>query len=112
MALITVNAGQCGNQLGFDLTDMLFENTKQSPEDTEMFFRESLSSSRQVARAICLDTEPKAVVSCLHRSARKPWQYDPTRCAYRHGGAGNNWAMGYNMCSGSFLEKSMDCIRS
>ena len=39
------------------------------------------------------------------------WAYDPSSCAYRHGGAGNNWAMGYQMCSGKFLETSVDCIR-
>ena len=30
---------------------------------------------------------------------------------YRHGGAGNNWAMGYQMCSGDFLDSSINCLR-
>jgi hypothetical protein len=39
------------------------------------------------------------------------WRYDPRSILYRHGGAGNNWALGYSMASGEFLEKSLDCIR-
>ena len=30
--------------------------------------------------------------------------------SYRHGGAGNNWALGYQMASGEFLQKSIDLI--
>ena len=39
------------------------------------------------------------------------WTFDKASLAYRHGGAGNNWALGYNMCSGEFLEASLNCIR-
>jgi tubulin delta len=112
MALILVNAGQCGNQLGFDCLDSLYDNTARDSADQAMFFRESKAAGgKPVARAVCLDTEPKAVLSCLQRSARKDWAFDPAACAYRHGGAGNNWAMGYQMCSGKFLDASLDCIR-
>ena len=39
------------------------------------------------------------------------WTFDKASLAYRHGGAGNNWALGYSMCSGEFLEASLNCIR-
>ena len=72
MSLICVNAGQCGNQLGFDFLNALYDNTARQPVELDMFFREPKSASgKPVARAVCLDTEPKAVLSCLQRSARK-----------------------------------------
>ena len=39
------------------------------------------------------------------------WNYDPGCAAYRHGGAGNNWSLGNQMCSGEFLEEIMDKIQ-
>jgi hypothetical protein len=41
----------------------------------------------------------------------KRWAFDKSSIAYRHGGAGNNWAVGYEMCSGEYLEMAMDCVR-
>ena len=34
-----------------------------------------------------------------------------TIIAYRHGGAGNNWALGYEMASGKFMRVTLNCIR-
>jgi hypothetical protein len=74
MALISVNAGQCGNQLGFDFLNSVYDNTARKPEEMEMFFRTPYSAKgKPIARAICLDTEPKAVLNCLQRAARKVW---------------------------------------
>ena len=48
----------------------------------------------------------------LERAKREgKWTFDKGSIAYRHGGAGNNWALGYNMCSGEFLDSSLNCIR-
>ena len=53
-----------------------------------------------------------AVNECMVRAKREEtWSFDKASVAYRHGGAGNNWALGYSMCSGEFLEASLDCIR-
>ena len=60
---------------------------------------------------MCLDTEPKVINECLARSQGKEWKLDTKSVAYRHGGAGNNWAMGYQMCTGDFLETSIDLVR-
>ena len=73
MALITVNAGQCGNQVGFEVLNALYENTRIAglPE-RDSYFRLSQNENRKpIARAVCLDTEPKAVLSCLQRCGRK-----------------------------------------
>jgi hypothetical protein len=44
-------------------------------------------------------------------SSSRKWVFDKASTAYRHGGAGNNWAIGYEMCSGDYLELAIDCIR-
>jgi len=64
------------------------------------------------ARAVCLDTEPKAIHDCIKRAkVEKNWRFDSKCIVYRHGGAGNNWALGYKMCNSEFLEASLDSIR-
>lgn len=130
---IFVNAGQCGNQLGYSVLDSLFSHLSSESSsssnhtqdiwggDVEMnvnsFFRQSRGTTgrreRMIARAVCLDTEPKVVNECLQRTmnSKHRWTYDQKCITYRHGGAGNNWAMGYEMCSGDFLEAAMDSIR-
>ena len=114
MSVIFVNAGQCGNQLGYCLLDALDAHSGSGEESClDSFFRESsVSGARPIARAVCIDTEPKVVSECLWRSRKEAkWTYDASNVIYRHGGAGNNWAMGYQMCSGDFLDVSLNCIR-
>ena len=99
------------------------------------------ASSRWTARAVCVDTEPKVVLSCMeatkqqqqprqfssskrasnlnHQAHYMGWGYDLAGVAYRHGGAGNNWALGYKMAGGGatagsqeFLQQILDgCLR-
>jgi tubulin delta len=69
------------------------------------------SNQKPTARAVCLDTEPKVINENLTKSSKKKWRIDPKSVAYRHGGAGNNWSLGYQMASGEFLEISMNLIR-
>jgi len=115
--VVLVEVGQCGNQLGYSILDSLYGHLKGSDEELEMetFFRSSSrrqGDSKWCARAVCIDTEPKVVNECLWRAqSTARWSFDPSSVVYRHGGAGNNWAMGYQMCSGKFLETSLECIR-
>lgn len=71
------------------------------------------SSQRLIARAVCLDTEPKVINSCLAltNATSSPWQYDRLSVAYQHGGAGNNWSLGYSMLTGDFLDTAINAIR-
>ena len=108
-----VNSGQCGNQLGFELIRSLWNNFSSSDHEgmNDSFFTES-KRGRHIARAICLDTEPKAIHDCIKRARlEKKWRFDSKCIVYRHGGAGNNWALGYKMCDAEFLEASLDSIR-
>jgi tubulin delta len=78
-----------------------------------VYFRSSSVTNKSIARAVCLDTEPKVIRSCVQHLEKSGagWQYDPRNIAYRHSGAGNNWALGYQMAGGEFCETSLDMIR-
>jgi hypothetical protein len=130
--VIFVAAGQCGNQLCFELLNHLKQHAFDRKYHTSYSNMESLSRQRLidtffssrylyggeaeedqlVARCVCLDTEPKVIDDCLQHTQRHGhWQYDTKSIAYRHGGAGNNWALGYAMASGEYLDTSLNCIR-
>ena len=130
MSTILVQTGQCGNQLGTMLLDELFAQIRaprtndailhddsDPEEELEIFFRPSRKPGQFYARAVCLDTEPKVIHECIskvresQRLMSQRWHLDRRSAAYRHGGAGNNWAVGYEMCSGEFLDTALDCIR-
>ena len=114
MSYIFVDTGQCGNQLGCSILDSLYQHLQHDPSHVEAFFRTSncKSETRRYARAVSIDTEPKVINECLQRvKDRKSWLFDSKSVVYRHGGAGNNWALGYEMCSGEFLETAINCIR-
>jgi tubulin delta len=113
---IFVETGQCGNQLGFALLDSLYQqlndkNDAPLNDYMDTYFRMPVTGQQKpTARAICLDTEPKVINECLAKSQRHHWRIDRKSAAYRHGGAGNNWALGYEMASGEFLETALNLI--
>ena len=78
----------------------------------EKYFRYNPVSKKSIARSVSLDTEPKVVQQCLQRSIHpsSQWIIDPRSACYLHGGAGNNWALGYQMASGEFLQTSVDLV--
>jgi tubulin delta len=103
-------AGQCGNQLGYAIIDSLFDHLKDQIE-LQNFFRKN-SENAYYSRAVCLDTEPKVIDECVARAKRcRKWMYDPNSVSYKHGGAGNNWALGYSMAEGDFLTLSINLVR-
>lgn len=110
--MIFVNCGQCGNQLGHELLGSLWNHLESNNDENDEYFR-ATKREKKYARVICLDTEPKVVSQCLVQSrvSDQGWMYDPNNIVYRHGGAGNNWATGYQMYSGDFKESAMDAVR-
>jgi Tubulin/FtsZ family, GTPase domain len=86
--IIVVQVGQCGNQVGERLFSKLHSHFKQqqqqqqqqqqsyydsiAEEGRSIFFRGAAST----ARAILVDTEPKAI-DATARAAGPGWRYDP-----------------------------------
>lgn len=102
--LITVQAGQCGNQIGDVFWQQLclehgisLDGTLQEPLDfdrRDVFFYQS-DDRRYVPRAIMVDMEPRVVNSILNGPTGAMYNPENVYLATNGGGAGNNWAVGY-----------------
>lgn len=103
--VVTVQVGQCGNALG-----AAFHEEMANHGAPKEHFREA-GDGQLFARACLVDLEPKAVAGALRRGARAgKWRYDRRTAvaAGAGGGAGNNWAVGYQ---GLGAVRAMDGVR-
>ena len=123
---ITVQVGQCGNQLGSAVLSSLSAPSVSSPSAVSL----SLTSSTNlpppppsryfrlspkgvpVARAVLVDTEPKVIDKCLAQPRRSSGFAYPrsNAAAVGAGGAANNWARGF-LAGETVLEPVMERIR-
>jgi hypothetical protein len=123
-AVITVQIGQCGNQLGATFFDSLAsaeERDSTPAEALPTFFREKRSGA-SVARAVLLDTEPRVISTIVRNTdsdgaVRVGWTYpkhNEETCIWNcsgSSGAANNWAFGFYGQGEKLLIPSMDLIR-
>ena len=88
MSVVTIQLGQCGNQIGFDLFKLIAfdasltsrksgllptSNDAYQDEVVERFFEESDNKKQKTyltARAVLVDTEPKVINQCILRSEK------------------------------------------
>ncbi len=88
MSLITVQLGQCGNQVGTEFFDLLMKDATEIPKYSSLsswqnqdykqqvmqrFFteektKEGNNESRYVAKSIMIDTEPKVINKCFEQA--------------------------------------------
>lgn len=108
MSIVTLQLGQCGNQIGFEFFDLL-SKTLVKPDSTP-FNRQGEAHSQEVcerffnigkenepfARAVMVDMEQK-VIAQTFQEARKSttWRYRKDQKVTGKKGSGNNWAQGY-----------------
>lgn len=127
MSVVTVQLGQCGNQIGRQLFSTLREDalaTLRSGEargepayfetSLERFFvADSPRNSNPLARAVLVDMEAKVVQqTLLEVNKTGKWRYDPA-CVYaQKRGSGNNWARGYHHYGPRASERVLDMIQS
>lgn len=139
--MLTVQVGQCGNQLGRALFDKLAAelggdaSSDAFDQRARFFFRDSDDQqgggvSASVARAVLVDMEPKVVQQCLQplaaapQSIQKPsgrqrasaspltWAYDRRNAFTRQSGAGNNWAFGFKVLGTQAEEELLELIQA
>ncbi|XP_075051402.1 tubulin delta chain [Mixophyes fleayi] len=123
MSLITLQLGQCGNQIGFELFDVLCndfhsnglcckkENDHYQTVCKERFFDET-ESGDFVSRAVLLDMEPKVISQTLSLAARSgKWTYNDKSQFSQKQGSGNNWANGYCVHGPKHQDHVMDLVR-
>ncbi|KAE8748268.1 hypothetical protein FOCC_FOCC004905 [Frankliniella occidentalis] len=125
MALTTIQFGQCGNQVGHELFSTLakdifnpkpgvssYDNEIYVEKTVTQWFEQDFNMDKLVARSVLVDTENKVVQDLLKKqSSNCHWGYNPKTCALQSGGAGNNWAMGYQKKGPELLESVTEALR-
>uniref|UniRef100_A0A8C7AC96 Tubulin delta chain n=1 Tax=Neovison vison TaxID=452646 RepID=A0A8C7AC96_NEOVI len=124
MSVVTVQLGQCGNQIGFEVFDALYtdshcpqglcskrENEAYQASCKERFFSEE-ENGVPIARAILVDMEPKVTSQTLSKAAQSGrWKYGQHSCFCQKQGSGNNWAYGYSVDGPRHEESIMNLIQ-
>ncbi|CAH2222143.1 tubulin delta chain [Pelobates cultripes] len=125
MSIVTVQLGQCGNQIGYELFDVIYsdlhnktgicskrENDNYQAVCKERFFSEEEESGDYVTRSVLVDMEPKVISQTLSMAARSgKWKYDHKSQFSQKQGSGNNWANGYCVHGPKHKDLVMDLVR-
>lgn len=109
--LITVQAGQCGNQVGSQfwehlcrehgiskdgtLEDYALESTAGHVNDRKDVFFYQADDEHYVPRAILVDLEPRVIQGIMSGPYKNLYNPENVYVSKTGGGAGNNWAQGY-----------------
>jgi tubulin gamma len=105
---ITLQIGQCGNQIGKEFWERLsmehgissvgdLVDPTQDLEDRKDVFFYQADDGKYVPRAILVDLEPRVIGSVIS-STKQFFNQENVYLSHEGGGAGNNWAHGY--CKG------------
>lgn len=128
MSVVTVQLGQCGNQIGTQLFSTLHRDATASLQPSpyrevalDRYFH-SFEAPRQdkegaygellQARAVLVDMESKVVQNSLATAKKsESWTFDE-KCVYSEKrGSGNNWANGYLNHAPACKDVVMDMVR-
>ncbi|CAG6005639.1 unnamed protein product [Menidia menidia] len=117
MSVVTVQLGQCGNQVGQELFDVLCSDAQEGQRKSyraascERFFHQTAHGELE-ARAVLVDMEPKVINHSLAKAARSGrWRYGETSHFSQKQGAGNNWANGYCVLGPRHREAVEELVR-
>lgn len=115
--IITIQCGQCGNQIGSEFWSRLCQehgiqqNGNVLPEaaqdDRKDVFFYQADDSHYVPRALLLDLEPRVVAHI--RSTNKLFNAENVFTSKEQTGAGNIWASGYKQGS-NYIEGILDML--
>uniref|UniRef100_A0A023F5N1 Tubulin gamma chain n=2 Tax=Triatoma infestans TaxID=30076 RepID=A0A023F5N1_TRIIF len=105
--IITLQLGQCGNQVGFEFWKKLCAEHGINPEGVleqfategtdrkDVFFYQA-DDEHYIPRAVLLDLEPRVIQSIKNSQYAKLYNPENIYLSKDGGGAGNNWASGYS----------------
>ncbi|NXC99392.1 TBD protein, partial [Certhia brachydactyla] len=124
MSIVTVQLGQCGNQIGHEVFSALCsdirgthglcskkENESYQDSCKERFFCQE-QSAVPIARAVLVDMEPKVISQTLSMAARSGhWKYNSHSHFCQKQGSGNNWANGYCVHGPRHKEAIMNLVQ-
>ncbi|XP_017462105.1 PREDICTED: tubulin gamma-1 chain-like [Rhagoletis zephyria] len=105
--IITLQLGQCGNQIGFEFWKRLCLEHGISPSGVledyatdgldrkDVFFYQA-DDNHYIPRAVLLDLEPRVIHTIMTSSHAKLYNPENIYLSKHGGGAGNNWASGFS----------------
>ncbi|CAG5128652.1 unnamed protein product [Candidula unifasciata] len=104
--IITLQLGQCGNQIGMEFWKQLCAEHGISPEgileeyategtDRKDVFFYQADDEHYIPRSVLLDLEPRVINSIMNSPYSKLYNPENVYLSSHGGGAGNNWASGY-----------------
>ncbi|XP_039275588.1 tubulin gamma-2 chain isoform X1 [Nilaparvata lugens] len=105
--IITLQLGQCGNQIGFEFWKKLCSEHGINPEgiledyategiDRKDVFFYQADDEHYIPRAVLLDLEPRVIHTIMNSPYSKLYNPENVYLSKHGGGAGNNWASGYS----------------
>jgi tubulin gamma len=119
--IITIQAGQCGNQVGYefwkqlcsehgiDNEGMLQDFAIQDAGDRKDVFFYQADDEHYIPRNLLIDLEPRVINKIKTGPYKKLYNHENYYVSEEGGGAGNNWASGYAQAEANH-EKLMDMI--
>ncbi|KAL0268407.1 UNVERIFIED_CONTAM: hypothetical protein PYX00_010365 [Menopon gallinae] len=105
--IITLQLGQCGNQIGFEFWKRLCAEHGINPsgilepfvtegnDRKDVFFYQA-DDEHYIPRAVLLDLEPRVINCILNSEHCRLYNPENVYVSKQGGGAGNNWASGYS----------------
>ncbi|KAJ1528441.1 hypothetical protein ONE63_006853 [Megalurothrips usitatus] len=105
--IITLQLGQCGNQIGFEFwkrlcaehgissEGILEEFATEGTDRKDVFFYQA-DDEHYIPRAVLLDLEPRVIHTIMNSPYAKLYNSENIYLAKHGGGAGNNWASGHS----------------
>ena len=118
-AVVAVQVGQAGNELGCGFFDAVATDPAEphpdGPDALERWFHHSEAPGGgcvRTARAVLVDMEPKVVGAVATRAAKSGrWLYRKGAVVSGKRGAGNSWAMGYTEHGPKAAAAAMERVR-
>ncbi|XP_037123725.1 tubulin delta chain isoform X2 [Syngnathus acus] len=117
MSVVTVQLGQCGNQVGLELFDTLYNDVQACQKKAyaaasfERFFYQT-EDADLIARAVLIDMEPKVINQNFSKTAKSgKWKYNDASSFNQWQGSGNNWANGFYIQGPRHREAMEDILR-
>lgn len=124
MSVITIQIGQCGNQIGQAVFDHVFEdyrstkplcpkhiNQEYSIKSRDIWFNKIVRDQQMLARAVLVDTENKVINETGYTNKQKKGYQFKHICVKSLGGSANNWAFGYSKNGDSLSNSVIEQVR-
>ena len=105
--IVTVQVGQCGNQIGFEFwkqlcvehgirQDGILHDLSQTGIDRKDVFFYQADNEHYIPRSVMIDLEPRVIRSIQNSEYSNLFNPENVYLSETGGGAGNNWASGYS----------------